>query len=527
MTVTTAELVAANLRYRSASGPLLHRAYAHVVCKYLLGADGETGHTQAEIRKGCKALIVRGQPTNKQVDAALTLLSDKGVVTVEPGRRHDRWRLTADARSTLEGQVSTRREGVEAAVRRHLPTAPGIDRVREWLDAVAAQVFASYGDQWVRDVTGRSDRTRLWQNGKRDIEKTARETADGHGLSDDADALTAGLWGLLTSVEVDDRQLLWSYGRAMFAARLMAADLAADPISSAYLRGGVVLLDTNAMISFALGAAAGEPAFAALADALDAADIEVQYLPQTLREYEGVCERRREETRRAINGVPLYVLQHSTDEWIVSGLQSEAYKTGGWGGFFDELRDPSNEFEDGVRAKMATDQDLLDAAHHGATDPDTVDRIQEAWQSTSWTGDRRPKSTTVAGHDAALSAAAKHIRHSGRPVVVVSTDTSLLRLASQEAGPTGIPLWTSPPALLQIFAAEVEGGTADATDFAPLLSRLIAREVYEAAGLAYEVEDLDYLAELEADVADLPPRGRPGHRAQAPQAPPGGEDSRR
>ena len=505
VSLSTAELVAANLRYRSPSGPLLHRAYAHVICKHLLVADDPGGQTEAEIREGCRDLIVQGRPKKKHVEAALSLLSEKRVVGLQSGRRHDRWGLTDDARSDLEAQIEARRATVEASVRRHLPTAPGVERVCEWLDAVAARVFAAYGDRWVRNVTGRPAQTRRgWGVPRGDIGDVAREVAAEQGLAETADALADGLWGLLVSEDPDDRRLLWDYGRAMFAARLMAADLSADPISAAHLRGGVLMLDTNAMISFALGAAAGEPAYTALADALDAAGVDVRYLPQTLREYEGVCDRRRDETRRAIRGVPLFALQQSTDEWIVSGLRSESYKSGGWDAFFDELKDPSNEFADGVRAVEATDDDLLAAAHNGETDPEVVDQVQEAWQALSGNGGRRPKSAAVARHDAALINAAKHLRGSGRPVAVVSTDSSLLRLASDEAGPKGIPMWTSPEALLQIFAAETESGGSSATDFAPLLSRLIARDVNQAAGLAYELEDLSYLAEIDADVADLP-----------------------
>lgn len=504
LTVSTAELVAANIRYRSTSGPLLHRAYAHVVCKYLLSTDGQ-GQTLSDIRQGCRDLVVRGRPTNRQVEAALNLLREKGTVEFEKGRRHDRWKLTSGAQEELQTQIEARRAAIEAAVERHFPTTAGVAHIREWLDAVAAQIFATYGDRWVRQVTGRPDPgKRAWGVPQQDLGEMAREIAREQGLATIADSLADGLWALLTSSDPDDRRLLWDYGRAMFAARLMAADLSADPITTARLRGGVLLLDTNAMISFALGAAAGETAFIALSNALEGADIEVCYLPHTLREYENVCDRRRDEVRRAQTGVSLYVLQQSTDEWIMSGLQSDAFRRGGWDGFFDELRDPTNEFAAGVRAEIVEDSGILEAARRGHNDSDVIEIVQKAWQHGTRSG-RRPKSDTVARHDAALIAAAEHVRHSGRPVVVISTDSTLLRLAADTAGPNGVPLWTSPEALLQIFAAETESGAAAATDFAPLLSRLIAREVYQSAGLAYEIEDLGYLAELEADVADLPP----------------------
>jgi len=386
-------------------------------------------------------------------------------------------------------------------IERHFTLEPGIVVLRSWLDDVAAQVFAAYGDRWVRGLTGRLTNAAF---PRKPLAELVTAAAKEHDISEWQDDLSQGIWAFLTSEEREDQDLVMSYGQAMFASRLMAADLSIDPISAERLQGGTLLLDTNVMIRFALGGAVGESALGSLAQAFERLGVDVQYLPRTLGEYQRVCNAQREQILRVVDKTQNhFVLQQTQDEWIEAGLKSESYRTGGWNGFFDELADPSNEFDAGVPATLVEDDSILGAADDGADDENRIENVQNAWLGAR--EGREPKKDRVAQHDAALDAASIHIHRSGRPCVVASTDRSMLDYASGLAGGSGSPRWISIEALFQIFAAEQEVNGESATDFAPLLSKLISDDLHQASDLNYTVDDLDYLAGLEADVAELPP----------------------
>lgn len=488
------EIIAANLRYGASAEPLLHRAYAHVVSKVLFLAGRGVDLSVSDILKGCKELTLRGRPTNKHVNAALNLLQTHGVAEHRGGRSgRERYVLDESSWDDIEAQLAARRDRLGVIVREHFPNEISLVQLLAWFDDVAARFMAAYGDVWVREITGRMPHQSFT---KQRLKGLVGVTAKPHGLQDHVEQLECGFRQFLTSEDPADQAMIWHYGRALFAARLMAADLSSDPISAGRLRGSLLLLDTNVMIDLALLEAVDDPAIEALKAALDHHDIDIRHLPVTFVEYRHVQENRKNRTRNLAKTFSFMVLRISDDDWIragvhrgfSSGLEMEA--------LFDELMasPPSTPVHD---------EETLDASGLGEADDELVAQVQRAWRNR-WPDGRPPKSLPRARHDAALEAAAAHVRGTGRICHVVSSDQSMRAFSKEKAGPTGIATWISLESLLQVFATEQGSGTEDASDFAPLLSQLIKEDLHHLDRLSISIDDLDYLAELDAQVNDLP-----------------------
>ena len=495
------EIVAANLRYGATAEPLRARAYAHVVCKFLLSVRPEQPQLPHEIREGCRALILRGRPTNAQIQAAIRLLEKQKVVQAigKPGR--ERYHLTDASRLDLEHQLTSRRERVDKAITRHFPLYLQNGATREWLDKVAARYFAAYGDQWVRDITKRPINAPPFR--REQIDQLVQEIPLQADLDSQEKNSARGLRSFLVSEDREDQALVWHYGRAMFSARLMAADLAADPYTAEQFRKAVVLLDTNVLIDFTLAWGESLVALQALAKALDHHEVTVGYLPSTLNEYGRVHEQRRNKAMNLIREhMAIEVLENANDDWIRAGVRRGIHQSNEWEQFFTDLADPLGELTAGIAPRKISDGELIAAAEAGATDTALVDKIQEVWARVNL--NKSPKGKTRAEHDAALEAAARYLRTQNQPCVLITTDRSMLVFASEQGGHNGLPTWLSLEALLQVFATEQASGTESAVDFAPLLSHIVAEDLYQMGHSSYTLDDLDYLAGMEVQVTDLP-----------------------
>lgn len=233
-----AELLAANLRYGVTSEPLRARAYAHVVAKVLLTEDEGNGLKLDRIRKGCRALLGSGLPSRDAIKLALDLLLKHGLVV----RRGQSYALDGKARQELVSQITRRRAQVAACLRRHFPGDLDQEALRSWFEDVAVRFFGEYGDRWVAATARRRP---IEPPRHVDLRSAVEEASQRHGLRSRLEDLSKGFIEFIRSGDPEDNELLWHYGRSMFSARLMAADLAADPISARELRGATLVLDTN------------------------------------------------------------------------------------------------------------------------------------------------------------------------------------------------------------------------------------------------------------------------------------------
>lgn len=488
---TRQEILASNLRYGSVAQPLRIRAYAQVVLKVLLsGPDGSTV-TIEQIRKQCGEILGRPALARGRVELALQFLGQEGLVE-QNGKRV---RLRRRARDDFRDQISGRRSTVEAVLDRHFPGEIERPLLREWFDRTGVRFFSIFGDRWVASVA-RSDVD--VRTAKINLEEIATSAAREVGLDHFAAALAWGFREFIRSSDAEENTLLWHLGRAMFAARLMAADLASDPISTKELRGSHLLLDTNVLLSIAVEQQEHRAALQGLARALEDLEVTPEFIYETREEYQGVVGRWREQTLAKLDRFGSDVVRGADDAHIRAAGERCCVHREDFERFFDQLYDLPKAIE-GVRIVPLDDEDVAASARAAANDPQLLMTIQDVWQ------ENRPYSKTesAARHDAALTGVARKYRVDGERCWVLSTDRTMQTLAGRWARPTGDPLWMTLDTILQILAVEEEGSGLDATAFAPLLSQLVSNEV-ETCTFAYKLSDVQWLDEMIRDVDALP-----------------------
>ena len=486
------EVLAAYLRYGSVAEPLRARAYAQLAAKVFMLAGPNARLSVDRIRHSISDLVGGGIPTGAEVDEALKILEQRGMV--EPSRR--KWKLKRKGRGELEDQVTRRRQRLSSIIERHFPADAGRPRLAECFDSTCVTFFEAYGDRWVAAITRKTPVVGL---AGPDLGSIVKNAAGKYGLKDRAEELKVGFKRFLDSSLPEDTEHLWSLGMATLASRLICAGIGADPIGTRELRDSDVLLDTNALLAIALEGSRHSAAFQALGEALKAINAKLYYVYPTREEYRQVVSRWSTDTLRVIDRYGPEVVSKSQDPWIRTAVGRYCRDRSDYQRFFEQLLDPPDGIGDQIAIGLLDEPDIASAAANAESDKALVAQIQTHWLERR----HRPKPIHIARHDAALTGAARQLLKQGSRAWVLTLDLTMHDLALRWAAPTGTPLWVSLDPLLQILAVDHAGTSIDPTQFGPILARLISNEV-EVAQDTYTIEDLRWLDEMHRDVAGLP-----------------------
>jgi hypothetical protein len=486
------EIVAANLRYGDAAAPLRVRAYAQVAAKVLLAEEAGVALKLEKIRLRCRALLLTATPTRENVQTALEFLIDQGQVEEMEGGRY---RLRTRARAQLTAQVTGQRNQIENAIERHFPLDVEPDLLRKWFELTGVRFFGAYGDRWVAATA----RVRKQDVPSANVEAIAMDAARELGLTDEAGLLAEQFRDFIRSDNPEDNTLLWHFGRAMFAARLMAADLAADPISVHELADSMLVLDTNVLLALAVEAPEVMPALNGLARTLANLDVRLVFSAHSLDEYGRIVEVWRGETLGHLDRHGYALVRDAGDDHVQAAIRRACASPEHFETFYDELARVPRALGT-LPIHPLNDAALQEASEAGAEDEQLVQQIQDAWSAQR----SRNKKLAAARHDAALTALGRAARARQQGCWIITGDRTMQRLAARWAGGAEAPLWITLDTLLQVLAVEQEGSGMDATVFAPLLAQLISNDV-QACRYQYELADVQTLEEIITGAEDLPP----------------------
>lgn len=369
-----AELVATNLRYGRAAATLRVRAYAQIVVKVFLSQAREALLKPESIREACRKLIGGGVPTRQSVLEALDFLAAPEQTVVEQVR--SRYRLKGEHWDTLNEQVRQRRVRVEGVLRRHFHGLDvDQDALRTWFDAAGAAFFSAFGDRWIAAVAGSSE-IRLPPIRVREL---GVEEALRSGFSEEEAALLGFQFaGFVTSRDPSDTEMLWHFGRAMLAARLVVADLGRDPIAAEEFRGAVLLLDTNVLLDLALGLVEDSGEVAGLGRAFGHMGAKPYFIHPTLAEYRAVIGNWRAVTITQLDKHGFDVVRAATDEHIQAAVATGNVRKDEFVSFYERLYNPPGTLED-VPLPQLDDPETADVAARGAVDPSLISQIQTIW----------------------------------------------------------------------------------------------------------------------------------------------------
>ena len=485
------EVIAAHFRYGTTAEPLRIRAYAQLVLKALF-LVGDEPQSLSDIRHSVVNLTGGASPSEEDLLSALRLLRERNQLR----DRNGRYLLKSAPRRELDEQLSLRRRRIASVVERHFPTTGTGDAITAWFDRMCTLFMVRHSHRWVASLTRGAA---LPPVDGTPLETEAMTVAEVLGVDADPRQLLSGFERFLRSEDPEDNQHLWSIGMAGFAARLVAAGAGADPITTDELRGRRFLLDTNVLISLALGQDRFAPAWAALGRALKAIDAKVGYIYDTREEYQGVVDSWGSDVLKAIETKGAEVVRGAHDPYIVAAVSRGCVIGSHYQTFFDELREPATSIGDEIQIEFWDDPEVAEAARAGRENNARVIAIQNFWK------DRRPRPKTRerAQHDSAVTETAKVLTGAGEVTNVLTLDVTMHDLALQWSKPDGEPMWISLDAIVQVLALDQSGPEVDATEFAPLLASLVTHD-FEVPQGEYQLEDLRWLDELEQDVTELP-----------------------
>lgn len=255
------ELVAVHLRYTSGARPLRTRAIAQLVAKVLYTLPHGKGAPVELVTTEVAAMAGVANVQAKDVADGFGLLKAIGLVEIRKGW----WQLSEKGKKEIDADLARFRTNAESIFERHFPQAIPREQLRKWFDATCVEYFGRYGTSWAASVC-RAQSNNLVAPGS--LKEIVQGVAEKYGLGQYTDALAGGFIDFVESNDRKDQDHLWSLGQAMFAARLIAAGVGADPITTKELKDSRVFLDTNILLIASLEGHKYAHSLAALGKAL-------------------------------------------------------------------------------------------------------------------------------------------------------------------------------------------------------------------------------------------------------------------
>jgi hypothetical protein len=488
------DIVTLNLKYGTGATPRKVLAFSELCAKVLFASQKSL--KPEKLRNRIATALGVQRIAEPPVQQGLSLLESLG----KAARRGQRWELTAPAREAIRQEIDRSHEDVSGVLRRHFPA--DLDQVvlTRWFKEAGASVFGQYGDEWVASVC------RGTRQGALKLKPIGRLLAPAtrkHKLQDQAGKLEAGFLAFLRSEDLVDQAHLMALGQAMFSARLVAADIGADPITLEEFRGATVILDTNLVFAITLEDHRVGKSVGALARALQQIQAKAVFLRPTRDEYERAVMGVRRQVLSMLDAFPLDLILDAQSD-VVSTARSRGCKSReDYERFFDALGQFPTTVASGTPLSLLEDQEVARSIGAGEVDIRLKQRIRglAAQLRPDWR--RREKRESSLQHDASLIHVTEDERSRQSKCWVLSLDRSLQACAVERAGPHAMPTVLSVDALVEILAVEGAGPTVNPTDFAPLLARIIVNECAPPPS-TYTIEDLQWLYTINEGVAELP-----------------------
>jgi hypothetical protein len=491
----TKDLVTIHLKYASAAKPLRTLAFAQLAAKALYLAGDEVDAKVLGQRISSALGVDNVSPDS--VRDGLAYLKELGVASARQGN----WLLTAHGKETIEDEIEASQKALDGVLARHFPR--GIDRtvLRGWFNEVSAHVFGRYGDEWVGSVcVGAKPHFAKMAP----LAKLFGKFTSTYKLAAHSATLNQGYIQFLASDDLADQQYLMALGQAMFSARLVAANVAADPITLEAFRGARIILDTNLLFAIALEDHRVAKAVRALGRALQRIGATPVYLRPTLDEYRRALDGVRGAALRLVDFYPKEVLEGAQNDFMTTARSRACSTVDDFERFFDSLREIPTTIDGGPTLALHEDDETEKAIKAAAADDKLRGRLQNHALQRRPEWRRKKKSAASLDHDAVLIHVSEHDRTLGEKCWILSLDRSLQSCSAERAGPHTIQPVLSVDSLVEILAANEAGPGIDPSEYAPLLANMI---IYECAPPAntYTLEDLKWLRTINESVAELSP----------------------
>lgn len=489
MVTTPAELTAVHLKYSSGAQPLLARAISQVAAKALYARPtGQESATKEQIQEDIVTLCGAGGLKMSVVKQGLKFLAQEGIVD-KTGRQ---WRLTEKGYQKIEQALDRSRANVQYILETYFPHYIDQALLRAWFVDATSSFLAQFANYWARSLCRLPVAPKALSSTR--SAEVLGQTIKTHGLQENAVPLVAGFQSFIEGTDHRVQEHLAVLGHSLFAARLIAAAIGADPIAVAQIRATDVLVDTNILFAAVLDDNEDAKNVESLGRAIGRLELRLSVLPDTLEEFRRVVNAKKEQAERVAQVTPWSVVSKAHDSFTRAAIRNGISNPDEFQRFFDHLA-TWNPSIAGVPITTCEDDVILQAAKRGSSDM----RLRR--EVASATGRREDRLTVE--HDAALMSAVEEARRQGQNDWVLTGDWTMTSFAAKRTAPTELPTWLPLATLVQMLALDEDGTEEEAQAYGALLANLIANEAQPMMG-TFEVEDLYWLLQIEEHCLLLP-----------------------
>lgn len=487
--ITSKHLVTINLRYGTTAGSLKALAFADLVAKALFLSGGPK--TIEELEKGVAVIIGVKNVSKELIEQGLKELRDDKKVK----NSNNRWELFESTRKQIEKEIETMDNNLEAMLGRHFPKNIEKKTLVSWFNEAAIDFFEYNGDELVKSVCKNIKNGFL---GSRTTEELLQRSIAKYKLETHKQVLEDSFRSFLSSEDPDDQQYLMNLIFAMFSARLVAADVGADPIVVDELKDATFILDTNFLFALVLEEGGLSVSLEALGSALKAIGAKLVFIYETKEEYERVLMGKRAEMAQFFNVYPEEIVIGAQDDFITTAKVRGCTNKEDFERFLQSLQEVPSSVPKGPPIEYRDDRAIDEVVKEAKLDKELKFAIQKF--CSSWD----PKPESALNHDSALIYVVEKNRIKNKKTFVISLDKGLQACSAARVGAHGTPAVIYLEGLIQILAANNAGPEMNASDFIPLLANIIIKRCTPPKE-TYTPQDLHWLYSIQKNVADFPP----------------------
>lgn len=493
--ITPQQLIAVNLRYGTVAKSLKTLAFSDLSAKALFLLNKSSNIS--EISKIVATSLGVKKISSSLIEKGLQELKNDGKVK----QSKDKWSLLDSTKQEIEHEISRSEEKLSRVLERNFPGEIDKALLHTWFIDAIGNFFTYNGDEWVQSICKGSGN---FAKGLKTIDELLDPSIKKHKLGAHSDKLKDAFKGFLASQDKEDQDYLVNIGYAMFSARLVAADVGADPITLEELKDAYFLVDTNFFYALQLDSSRVVDSIQALGEALKEIGAKLFFIHETEEEYDRVLVGKRGEVLKLIDIYPFEVVTDSDDSFISTAIARRCKNKSDFERFFGTLVPLPKEMVTGLPINKLDDPKINSVVTKAKGDTVLKNLIQKWCLKMRPFWKKQPKSNSALGHDAALVLVTESERTSGKKVYTLTLDRSLQASCAERAGNHNLPAAIYMEGLIQILAANNAGPSVDATNFAPLLANILLQRCIPPERM-YSTQDLHWLYGIQKNVASFKP----------------------
>lgn len=371
----------------------------------------------------------------------------------------------------------------------------GLKIIRKWFQTLLIRFFKEYSYDWMNDLKLHGSKGKRRSSSLDDIIDLS--FIDSELVGSDIAWLKIQFISFIESDRKDDNDLLWIYGISMFSSTLLTAKNFADDLSLDIFRDTTFILDTNILMILELEGFEKSYAIQEIARVFDSLKIDTKYFYISKKEYERALQAKREAILLTINKFDFAIIAEVECPFMKTAIKRQCKSEEDFEQFFDSIMVVPNTFGESYPLSIIDYPELNEAISRGEDNETVKQKIDKIYENrTSHHKRERPKQ-----HDAGIIEGTKFLNKS-KKTIILTRDSILREYAYDNAIRDEKPIAIGFDSLIQMLAINSGGTDREATNFAPLFSKLVSGSLMPEND-TFRIEDLSFMLETKIKIGEL------------------------